>query len=253
MGSNRAKTKASKVNKHELHKKKQQRTLIWVSGFLVALMVFSTFGVMLYQDNSPNGKQDVNGFKFVSSSNEYYSFWNVSVAPKGKKEFIGTTFMYLPDESVDYAFNDGVNKTLELISSSNFIYVTSDPSIIDIQYNSVFDEITNTTSLEMIEEKNFNETLAIYQYEAFAKEILIDVLEKVTIPLKGVNAPFPGINEETVSCANATKDLPVISFVSNNFTKEGISVSDNCILINAQNSANYITYSDLLRYSIMVN
>lgn len=252
MGSNRAKTKASKINKHEVHKKKQQRTLLWVSGFLIALMVFSSFGVMLYNDDSSDATK-MNGFEFITGSNEYYSFWNVSKAPKDKQEFVGTSFMHIPDEGVGYAFNDGVNETLNLFLDADFVYVISNPGIIDIGFKPVLNETTNKTNYEMVKGEKFNETLGIYQYQAFAKANLINVLNKVSVPLSGVESPFPGIDEEIITCQNATKELPVISFVHNNETKEGISIDENCILINSENPINYVTYTDMLRYAIMVN
>lgn len=250
MGSNRAKTKASKVNKHEVHKKKQQRTLIIMSSFLIAIMVLSTFGVMLYNDSGTDNTKD--GFSFVQSSNEFFQVWNVSKSPRDKKEFVGTTFMYLPENGPEYVFNDGFNQTMELIMNSSFVYVITNPGVIDVDFISVFNETTNQTNIEMVEGSTFNETLPIYQYQSFAKADLMNVLNKVLIPLGGIERPFPGIQEDVITCNNATKEIPVISFTFNNETKEGINLVDNCVLINAENPASYIAYSDMLKYAIMV-
>ncbi len=261
MGSKRAKTKSNALNKHEKHQKKQKRITLFVSVFLASIMILSVFGVMLYNPSGENNfeKQEINGFGFEFIQDEYFSYWKIISTPVNKEKVLNLKFFHMPTENSEIIFNQSVNGTIKNILDTSFIYVTTDPMNIDVSFklasldNSNSTEF-NETEFETVYGENFNATLLNYQYQNLAKTYLIDALNiKGIIAIPGIENAFPGLDEQVISCLNATSEVKIISYkFAKNIYEEGIfEKSNNCFEIIANKPESYLIYTDVLNLELI--
>ena len=251
MGSRRAKTKESKINKHERHMEKQKKLKSRLGIFLIIIMSFSIFGYVISSDsNSSNSNNSHDGFTFKSTDFGY----NVTKTPEGKEGYIGTIFLFqIPEQRASFYLNNSQSSVISSLRSSNYLYVVSDPTIIDVKTEVKFNETSNESYISLGQGDNFNETLYEFRVQEDIKRDLLVTLgvEKVTVP--GVSVNFPGLSDDLViNCANATASTPVIMIVKENTTSPGIRFNNNCIEIVASNFKDQAFLANSLKYDFMV-
>lgn len=249
MGSRRAKTKVSKINKHELHQQKQKRLKHVLGGFLIFIMVLSIFGINSYNNNNDSSNPD--GFYFKQADNGL----EVVKTPKGKDIYEGSRFfMKVPSNRYSYYMNNSFNATLTSLKQANVIYVVSDPTIIDLKYETKVNETSNETYVALVNGDNFNETLYEFRIQELIKSNMLDLFNKEKIASPGVTINFGGLTvDPVVRCNNASKDAPVILIDKTNSTNPGIYFDDYCIKLSASNFKDQAFFSNVLMYDFMIH
>lgn len=244
----RAKTRSRIVNKDEVLEKKRQRRLLIVGSFLVFLMIFSVFGVMLYNDyEEGNSKITLGDFIFTLKNQENDYYWELVKAPKEKEMYEGSYFFNAPDQLPLNIYASERKDIFSQIVDANFIYVVVDTEKLVKTGVNITSEKTTFTEDQL-------DAIRSVQFQEYSRGVLADVFNKKNIISLSASTNYTEIfGDEVIDCDNATISSPVLKM---NYVEDGeegfIVTSDNCITVQSSLPENFLKYVESFKLDLIM-
>ena len=175
---------------------KQKRLNIIIGIIIVALMVFSTVGYALLENNSSSSENKYGDYKFTQTTDG----WQVTLKSFNNKNLVTN---YLPGEVLNFS---GTGSELYHYDGKTIYVVVSSQQ--DIQL-----------SLEIL--KNMQDRVARIQFACSYDNENLAFCQERNLPLK--------------DCSDATSSMPIIKIDSNS-TVSSYNFDQNCLILKGQGS-----------------
>jgi len=231
MGRRRAKTKSYKNKKDDKSfERKKKKYAIIIGGALAFLMVFSAFGVILYNDSyGSDNDLEIEGFRFSQEYEDELSYWEVVRTPRDKRKYIGLRYYSAPQ---NLYLNEGED-VLNIINNAEGVLFSLDVgNLIKTNVNLSGDSNFNEEQIKAIQSLQIQNIAII----SLSEELHLNNIYSV----QGLSQEYEFFEYPVITCEDATKQTPVIAFKKTAENKEEIITEDYCIKINTHDPYKFL-------------
>ncbi len=199
---------------HHREEKQQKRNRMILGILITVIMIGSTIGYFVGQQNSNN-----NGLEYKAKNGNIYSFDQVNGKLYTTINGKGLSFYSHPLDAMQLNISDDA---IRLINDSQIVLLTFDPQ--------------NNNDIQYIEQSRFD----MENDFAGLKKYLITGVEKNTSGYESF---------KTITCKNSTAQVPVIEFVSSNSTETRGYVNNSCIIFEGKRT-DFLKFRDYIVYKL---